>query len=39
VVWLLVERTQHSGLPMLACPNQAISDRCAERTSRNIKQV
>jgi hypothetical protein len=28
-----------SGLPMLACPNRAISACCAERTFRNIQQV
>jgi len=39
VVWLLAERTEHSGLPMLACPNRAISACCAERTFRNIQQV
>ena len=32
------ERTEHSGLAMLACPNRAIIDCCAERTSRNIQQ-
>jgi len=39
VVWLLAERIEHSGLPMLACPNRAISACCAERTLRNIQQV
>jgi hypothetical protein len=35
----LAECTEWLGLPMLACPNRAISDCCAERTFRNIQQV
>ena len=37
-MWLLAERTECLGLPMLVCPNRLISACCAERTSRNIQQ-
>ena len=32
------ERTECLGLPMLVCPNRAISACCAERTSRSVEQ-
>ena len=38
VVQPLAERTEYSGLPMLVCPNRAISVCCAERTSRKVIQ-